>query len=114
MIIYKITNKINGKQYIGQTMYTLEERWKEHLSSYRTGKTQYLYKAMRKHGVENFFPEKVMKCTSEKDLNEKETFCIKIYGTFAPNGYNCTTGGNQYRLDEESKKKIGLKKKVKN
>jgi len=113
MIIYKITNKINGKQYIGQSIFTLEKRWSEHLRSYRNGKTQYLYKAMRKHGAENFEIEQVMRCVSEKDLNEKEAFCVRIYGTFAPNGYNCTTGGNQYRLDEESKKKIGAKKKGK-
>lgn len=115
MIIYKITNIINGKRYIGQTIFTLEKRWDEHLGSYRNGKTQYLYKAMRKYGIENFKIEQVMRCENEKDLDKKEAFCIRIFNTFAENGrgYNCTTGGNQYRLDEKSKKKIGEKKKGK-
>ena len=84
------------------------------MASYRNNSPQYLYRAMRKHGIENFKIEQVMRCISEKDLNDKEEFCVRIYNTFATygRGYNCTTGGNQYRLDEESKKKIGLKKKM--
>ena len=58
MLIYKITNKINNKCYIGQTIKTAEERWKEHKRNININHSncinKTLYKAMRKYGIENF------------------------------------------------------------
>ena len=58
MLIYKITNIINNKSYIGQTIKTAEERWKEHkahaFGSHPNDQNKTLYKAIRKYGVENF------------------------------------------------------------
>ena len=56
MIIYKLTNIINGKEYVGQTIFTLDERWKEHVaeSKLKRSNDRLLCKALRKYGTENF------------------------------------------------------------
>jgi group I intron endonuclease len=51
--IYKITNKVNGKVYIGKSN-DPERRWKQHKSEVYKNKTTYLYQSMRKYGVDNF------------------------------------------------------------
>jgi group I intron endonuclease len=53
MLIYKITNLINNKIYIGKTIRTVELRWQEHIRDSKTGKTP-LYLAMQKYGINNF------------------------------------------------------------
>ena len=55
--LYKITNKINGKVYIGKTSLTVEERYKEHLQDYKkdTKEKRPLYDAFNKYGIDNFF-----------------------------------------------------------
>ena len=68
MIIYKITNLINGKVYIGQTTRTLEERMNEH---YRKSDIV-VDKAIQKYGRENFSTEVVDDADSIEELNEKE------------------------------------------
>ena len=59
--IYKITNNINGKVYIGKTNYTIEKRWKEHCHDYKKLSFQKrpLYRAMAKYGPENFSIEEI-------------------------------------------------------
>ena len=54
--IYKITNTINNKVYIGKTVASIEERWKEHCHDYKRHRCEKrpLYAAMRKYGVEHF------------------------------------------------------------
>ena len=104
--IYKITNIINDKMYIGQTTKTIEKRFKEHLrNSQREDKYQYqLYRAMRKYGTENFIVECIEKCFIEK-LDEKEMFWIKYFDTFK-NGYNSTLGGSGGQLLDLDEEKI--------
>lgn len=92
--IYKITNKVNGKIYIGKTVRSLDKRWKEHCQSSR--KTQCekrpLYEAMKKYGIENFEFSLIEEC-DENILSEKEKYWIEYYGSFK-NGYNATIGGD--------------------
>lgn len=105
MIIYKITNKINNKIYIGQTIRTLEERVKEH----KRKKNCSLYKAFNKYGIENFDFEIIEKCNSTEEMNEKEIYWIKYYDCLMPKGYNLCEGGGQtngYTHKEESKIKM--------
>lgn len=92
--IYKITNKINKKIYIGKTTLTVEGRWKEHCRDYKRERYEKrpLYSAMRKYGIDNFFIEEVEKCDIEL-LNKRECFWIEYYGSFK-NGYNATKGGD--------------------
>ena len=53
--IYKITNLVNGKSYVGQTIRTIEERWKQHIKDSKGNKDDfYLHRAIRKYGKENF------------------------------------------------------------
>ena len=61
--IYKIINDINDKVYIGQTSYSLETRFKEHL--YKVNLDRPLYRAMRKYGIDNFHIEEIVKINGE-------------------------------------------------
>jgi group I intron endonuclease len=96
MIIYKATNKITGKVYVGQTVLTLKKRIKSHLdASRRKDQTIYFSLSLRKYGIENFIFEQIDSAESVDELNDKEQKWIKDLNTLAPNGYNLTTGGNQ-------------------
>lgn len=93
--IYKITNKINQKSYIGQSI-NVERRLKSHKSNYKNknNKTD-LYLEMRKYGIENFTFEILKECSKE-ELNFYEEKFICYFDTFN-NGYNLTTGGLSWK-----------------
>nr|DAY45730.1 MAG TPA: intron associated endonuclease [Crassvirales sp.] len=91
-IIYKITNKVNNKSYIGQTRYTIEFRWKQH--QHKKDNT-YFHNAIKKYGVSNFNIEILEECDIE-NLNNREIFYIAKFDTFN-NGYNLTIGGDGNR-----------------
>jgi hypothetical protein len=94
-VIYKITNVLDGKVYIGQTMRKFEERKREHLRSFKDSKSQtVLIKAVLKHGVNNFNFEVVEECNNDQ-IDEKEIYYIKQYNSKAPNGYNVRSGGRE-------------------
>ncbi len=90
--IYKITNKVNGKSYIGQTRYTVEFRWKQH--QFKKDNCHF-HNAIKKYGVDNFTVEILEECEF-KDLDSREMFYIAKYDTFN-NGYNSTIGGDGRR-----------------
>ena len=90
-LIYKITNNINQKIYIGQTKQLLHQRWSMHKQMSKTH-SNILYKAMRKYGINNFSIEVVEECDNSL-LNEREIYWIKKYDSYN-NGYNMTIGGN--------------------
>lgn len=92
--IYKITNKINNKVYIGQTSRTIEIRWKEHKKNINSLCDRLpLYKALKKYGVDNFTIEEIDECENSL-LDEREIYWIHYYNSFSKeNGYNCTSGG---------------------
>ena len=92
MFIYKITNKINGKSYIGQTKQPIFDRWKQHLKNSKQKINRYLYDAINHYGINNFLIEEIEKCSPDK-INDREIFNIFKYNTLMPNGYNMTTGG---------------------
>ena len=97
--VYKITNKINGKIYVGMSERNDESiRWKEHLSDYKYAAVHSkrpLYDAMIKYGVENFIYE-IIECTDNP--KERERYWIKQLNTYIgfenSNGYNATLGGD--------------------
>ena len=90
MYIYKITNTINNKIYIGQTIKNIENRFKEHVyAAEHTRLNTKLANAIRKYGEENFKIEKIDTATSKDELNAKEIFWIKKYKS-TKNGYNMT------------------------
>jgi group I intron endonuclease len=89
MIIYKATNTVNGKYYIGKTKNSLESRKKTHkLAS--TKKDWLFYRAINKHGFDNFKWEIIIECYDVKKLNELE----KKYISENHNGYNVAKGGD--------------------
>ena len=100
MLIYKITNQINGKSYVGQTVKSAEERWKEHqqhaFGTHENDQNKTLYKAIRKYGLENFTFEVLQdNINNFEDLDKAEIYWIDFYNSFVT-GYNETLGGQQY------------------
>lgn len=95
MFVYKITNGVNGKAYIGITTKSVRSRWKAHLSNaFVKNVNYYLYIAMRKYGKEAFSVETVYEASTLKELLAVEKGLIAHYGTYATaGGYNQTLGG---------------------
>lgn len=88
--IYKITNIITHKVYIGQSI-DIKRRWQEHKSrAYEKNTNCYnkpLYRSIRKYGLDNFILEILEECSVEQ-LNEREAYYIKFYDCLIPKGYN--------------------------
>ena len=91
-IIYKITNKVNNKSYIGYTINTIEERFKVHIQDSKKYKNRPLYRAFAKYGVGSFTIE-VIEEVPDFQLKVKEIICIKAFNTYRK-GYNATMGGD--------------------
>ncbi len=91
--IYKITNIINNKSYIGKTQIGIKERFKEHEkeSKRKRSKDRPLYKAINKYGIENFKIEPIEETDKPE---EREVHYIKTYNTYGSTGYNATIGGD--------------------
>lgn len=82
-IIYKITNDINGKVYIGKTEFSIEKRFNEHYrDAYKPSKEKRpLYSAMRKYGINHFHIEVIEECSSE-EVSQRETYWIEYYDSY--------------------------------
>ena len=107
--IYKITNKLNNKCYIGKSS-NIEERWKYHKLRCFDEKewNKPLYRAFRKYGVENFSFEIIEELNDyEKESNLKEQYWIQYYNCYGDNGYNATLGGDGGITVENPRKKYG-------
>lgn len=93
--IYKITNLVNGKVYIGQSR-QIEKRWTQHKKTIKFLEQDKwynkIYLDMYSLGIENFSFEVVEECTIE-ELNDREEYWIKYYNS-QENGYNITSGGD--------------------
>lgn len=104
MIIYKITNLIDGKIYIGQTINRLKRR---------VNRLRYnilLKRAMKLYGIENFELSVIENCSDINELNEKEQFWISFYDSINnQKGYNLQSGGKNCRMHEYTKKMLSEK-----
>lgn len=87
--IYKITNTIDGKCYIGQSIH-IEYRWIQHCSS---NYDSVIHRAIEKYGKSNFTFQILEECNKES-LDEREQYWIKKYNSIVPNGYNVLSGGH--------------------
>jgi len=109
-LIYKITNNINNKIYIGQTIRSFLWRYNEYKSDFfnkSKSNNIYLYNSFVKYGFDNFKFEIIDTANSIDELNEKEIKYIKQYKTTDRNfGYNLHDGGRNSLLSEETKKKM--------
>ena len=103
MIVYIYTFP-NGKKYIGQTKYTLEQR-AQRGSNYKS--SPLVYHAIQKYGWDNIQKE-IIECSSEEEMDSRERELIAKYKTTDINfGYNLEDGGNKNKhLSEETKKKL--------
>lgn len=91
--IYKITNQVNGKVYIGQSIH-INHRWSQHKNEAKNDRCNtLLYNAMKKYGIDNFSFEIIEECLPEQ-LNEREVYWISQYNSFQE-GYNMTPGGTE-------------------
>lgn len=104
--IYKITNTINGKVYIGQTKQPFHYRYPKGISSTTN---EYLKRAINYYGEEAFRVEKCFDTAdTQEELDEKEIYYISLYrSTDRKYGYNIMSGGLHSKHAEESKQKIG-------
>jgi len=104
--IYKITNCINQKLYIGLTINDAETRFKKHKSMIYSNGCSALYEAFKKYGVENFIVETICFSSNKKELMSLEKHYISELNAVSPNGYNLTSGGENCKVTDETKKKI--------
>lgn len=109
MIIYKVTNIVNKKIYIGQTIHNLKKRKRQHENAHKYNNNHGIFdKAINKYGKENFLWEIIDTASSLDELNKKEEFYIKTYDSINIDiGYNLKYGGNNHLLSENIRKKIG-------
>ena len=140
MLVYSVTNTINGKVYIGKTvMSDLRAYWnRSHRPLVRSGKGFLLHRAVRKYGENNFSLKEVAQAQNEQELSDLERTYINQYrSNHREFGYNLTTGGEGFtgkhtaatrqkmslahtghpsprkgaRLSDETKSKISVSKK---
>ena len=87
-VVYLIWNMVNGKKYVGQTIKTVKERFKQHAK-----KKSLIGNAIRKYGKENFRYGVIVTCATKAELDKQEKYFIATLKTKKPNGYNRTDGG---------------------
>ena len=93
--IYKITNTINNKTYIGQTVQCINKRWYDHISQAKASKNPgYFQKAIRKHGKHAFVVELLEDNIPNELLDDKERAYIAQFNSYSA-GYNTTSGGRR-------------------
>ena len=110
--IYKATNKIDGKIYIGQTIRTMSERkWAHHYELHDKTRAHDMpfHRAIKKYGKDSF----IWECLADdiddiKELNRLEIHYIALYNSIVPNGYNLQHGGRNGLHSEETKKKMSI------
>lgn len=91
-IIYKVTNKINGKIYIGQTSKTLKQRMRAHFNVSNNNPRTYFHKAINHYGKENFAFKELVICDSQEEAHKLEIEYIDHFNSKI-DGYNLTNGG---------------------
>lgn len=110
-LVYKITNLVNNKSYIGWTGKTLSERWEQHKNdALKNRDNRKFYNAIRKHGVDIWRTEILKDDLSLNEVREQEIKFIKLYNTYTE-GYNATRGGdgnNGIIMSEESNRKRSI------
>ena len=96
----------SGGCYIGQTIKSVQARFKEHCQSERC---RAVSRAIKKYGADNVRVELITTVSTQEDADRTEKELISFFGTLSPNGYNLTSGGSIYAFDtvqsEETKKK---------
>ncbi len=114
--VYKITNKLNGKIYIGKSSEkNIKERWKKHCSLSR--RQSYIQRAIQKYGKDNFTFEIIEKIELENESYDYEKDWIKFYNSNnKENGYNLNEGGRGNitgkPISNETRNKMSISAKI--
>lgn len=103
--VYKISNDINDKLYIGITSCGISVRFKQHSKA-----ESYIGNVIRKHGVEHFKIEVIDVAETREEVMEKEMYWIDYYNSFKK-GYNLTIGGEGASLNYKIEIKLNDKQK---
>jgi len=110
--VYKHTNLVNGKIYIGITGKKPEKRWSNGNGYWSN---RHFYNAIKKYGWNEGFSHEILESgLSEEEAKQKEIEYIAKFNSMSPNGYNLTAGGdgtNGWKMTEEQKKTISLRNK---
>jgi len=110
--IYKTTNTITNKSYIGYSSDWKSRRRLHKLNSKKNNKNYIFYNSIRKHGFENFVWESIYQSLDKQHtLEVMEQYFINEYCTMWPHGYNMKFGGSGGNLSDQAKKKISEKRK---
>lgn len=110
MIVYKITNKITGKAYIGCTKNTLTRRWQQHVSKANTNPNCHFHRSILKHGVDCWLHEIIYTTNDTNDMLDMERQLIKEHDTYI-NGYNSSIGGeHRTTMKGENNPMFGVKR----
>lgn len=104
MIVYKLTNKINGKAYIGQTIKTLKKRYAGNW--HHCASNDALKNDLKEFGQDNFSLEEIARADNKTLLYQLEIHHIRLHNTVSPYGYNQSYGGYRSKHTPETKKKI--------
>lgn len=105
-IIYLLTNTVNGKKYVGQTVKPLDLRWQRHCWNCTYKNNMPVDMAIRKYGRHSFTREVIAECYSQEELNEKEKHYVNELNTWSPHGYNLRAGDGMGAMSEQVKDKI--------
>lgn len=104
-LVYKHTNKINRKAYIGITSQSPEQRWGKNGTGYIS--SPHFYSAIQKYGWDNFEHEILLTELTKEEACQKEQELIKEFNTLNREyGYNSTSGGEIFVMNKETKEKI--------
>lgn len=105
MLVYKATNLVTGKIYIGQTTRSLELRKQAHFQAAYKGSNTHFHQSIRKYGPDNFSFEILQEVSTKKELNRLETYYIQKFDSIKQ-GYNMVDGGhNNIMFNGKVKKK---------
>lgn len=105
-VVYLLTNKITGKQYVGQTVQKLVQRMQRHGWPTNAGRMA-IAAAIWRDGMHNFTVDVLCECATRAELDSEEARCIREYNTISPHGYNLSASTEGRRqLTQESKDKI--------
>lgn len=110
-IIYKITNILNKKIYVGQTVHSIGLRWRQHLNDANRQQFRLICKAIRKYGAASFEIEIIEDNVPVSSLDSRESFHIKALNSKGKLGYNATEGGRGMRgfsASPETRRKLSM------
>lgn len=112
MSIYTITNRLNGKVYVGQCVGRVRRRWSNHNNPKSGSGRTAIKNAIQLYGKESFDYRVLDLALSREELNKKEIYWINELGSLAPQGYNLRTGGSSPIYTEESKSRMSAARRA--